>query len=539
MPVSKSLTRRMRSRALDERGMTMAMALGMLAASMAIVLSSFAAVKKDLPLARGDQDRKNAYAAAEAGINYYSYHLTQDNAYWTNCTNVPDPDGAGPDPNPVVQMWNGTGTDTRTNHWRKVPGSNAEYAIEVLPAPGYSSCVEDNQATMIDPATNTFRIRSTGRDGGTKRSIVASFKRQGFLDYLYFSDYETLDPLAYPTTSQQTAADNCQKYHFQGRSSSICTEIRFITGDLLEGPVHTNDDMLICGNPTFGSSGADNIEAHNWWDTSGCTGSPNFVGTWKPGSAILAMPVTNGSLASIAGRTFTGTTEIRFVNGNQMQVKNANQSPIKQTFNFPSNGLVYVNSGTCGTTYKRKQEYNDPAGCANVYVSGTYSQDLTIASAGDIIIRPENCSSCAATAAPTGTDGNVISSNNALLGLIPNNFVRIYHPVSSWANSDTTCTNATGTMQDVEVDAAILALTHSFIVDNWYCGADLGTITVKGAIAQKFRGTVGTGGGGSGSGYLKDYQYDTDLHYQDPPYFLQPDQSSWTIRRFVEQSPAR
>ncbi len=94
-------------------------------------------------------------------------------------------------------------------------------------------------------------------------------------------------------------------------------------------------------------------------------------------------------------------------------------------------------------------------------------------------------------------------------------------------------------MQDVRLDAAILALNHSFIVDNWYCGADLGTLTVNGAIAQKFRGTVGTGGATSGSGYIKDYNYVDDLQHRDPPAFLNPTQSSWTIRRFVEQSPAR
>ena len=60
-------------------------------------------------------------------------------------------------------------------------------------------------------------------------------------------------------------------------------------------------------------------------------------------------------------------------------------------------------------------------------------------------------------------------------------------------------------MTSVRVDAAILALNHSFIVDNWYCGANLGTLTVNGAIAQKFRGPVGTGGASSGSGYIKDY----------------------------------
>ena len=59
----------------------------------------------------------------------------------------------------------------------------------------------------------------------------------------------------------------------------------------------------------------------------------------------------------------------------------------------------------------------------------------------------------------------------------------------------------------------MLAIKHSFIVDNYNCGAPLGTLNVNGAIAQKFRGAVGTGGGGSDTGYLKNYNYDERLQY--------------------------
>jgi hypothetical protein len=124
-----------------------------------------------------------------------------------------------------------------------------------------------------------------------------------------------------------------------------------------------------------------------------------------------------------------------------------------------------------------------------------------------------------------------------MLGLIPNNFVRIYHPVTG--NDGRTCTNASGTMQDVRVEAAMLALSHSFIVDNYYCGAKLGTLNVTGAIAQKFRGPVGTGGAGSGTGYLKNYEYDDRLRYRNPVHFLDPVQAAWKIRRQTEQVPAR
>ena len=74
-----------------------------------------------------------------------------------------------------------------------------------------------------------------------------------------------------------------------------------------------------------------------------------------------------------------------------------------------------------------------------------------------------------------------------MLGLIANNFVRIYHPCTYSSN-----TNGAGSVENLSIDAAILAINHSFIVDNYDCGASLGTLNVNGAISQKYRGPVGT-----------------------------------------------
>ena len=71
---------------------------------------------------------------------------------------------------------------------------------------------------MIDAKSGSFRIRATGRartplnanDKPKKRSIVATLRRKAFLDYLYFTDRETLDPLAYRDSGDQAwAALNC------------------------------------------------------------------------------------------------------------------------------------------------------------------------------------------------------------------------------------------------------------------------------------------------------------------------------------------
>jgi hypothetical protein len=92
--------------------------------------------------------------------------------------------------------------------------------------------------------------------------------------------------------------------------------------------------------------------------------------------------------------------------------------------------------------------------------------------------------------------------------------------------------------KDVQVDAAILSLQHSFIADNYDCGR-LGTLTVNGAIAQKYRGTVGTGSGSTIlTGFVKNYNYDDRFRYRSPPYFLNPIDSAWDVIRSHEQVPA-
>ena len=93
----------------------------------------------------------------------------------------------------------------------------------------------------------------------------------------------------------------------------------------------------------------------------------------------------------------------------------------------------------------------------------------------------------------------------------------------------------------MQIDAAILALNHSFIADNWFCGNPLGTLTINGAIAQKFRGTVSTFSSGStvATGYAKSYNYNRALRYREPPYFIAPTESAWKIVRQNEQVPAR
>ena len=90
---------RIRSRFIAaEHGFSMIIVMGVMAASALFVAAAFSAANGDLPLTRDSQDRKQAYAAAEAGVEYYLYQLARDNDYWTKCDQVEDPVAAAGEP---------------------------------------------------------------------------------------------------------------------------------------------------------------------------------------------------------------------------------------------------------------------------------------------------------------------------------------------------------------------------------------------------------------------------------------------------------
>ena len=519
----------------DERGFSMVTVSLMIMVLSAFSAVAFAATNNDVAPSAKDRDAKAAYSAAEAGINYYLFRLNQDKDFWTKCDQVAPPGGGAP--NPVVQQWDGPSSgvaDTRTGHWRNLPSSSAQYAIEVLHASGFAACDPNNQLSMFNTTNGTFSIRSTGQKNGVRRSVVASFRHRGFLDFLYFTDYETIDPIANPG-----GPANCAVYRRDGRSSQ-CPDITFASADAIHGPFHTNDSIVVCGTPTLGrvppDGGPDNIEISGpnpgYQTSGGCFGgtNPSFSKPPLTGAPTLGMPPTNSTLQSVAtpAGTFTGRTIIVFSGANMTVNGGASQA-------IPANGVIYVKTATagCGSTYDGTPAYNDSTNCANVYVKGSYSVPITIASDNDIIV----------------TDNLTHTGTTARLGLIPLNFARVYHPVTTDSNGNCINMTAGGTNpnlpgvttpgQNMNIDAAILSLRHSFIVDNWSCGSPKGNLSVHGAIAQEFRGPVATGGAIITHGYVKDYWYDDRLAYLSPPYFLDPVQSSWRVSRMTEQLPAR
>ncbi|MDA0181427.1 hypothetical protein OJ997_14075 [Solirubrobacter phytolaccae] len=527
------LLKRLDARA--ERGFSMFLVIMAMFVTMMFVAAAFAAANGDLPVAGVATERKSDYAAAEAGLGYYLNRLQQDPDYWTKCDTAP-PNAT--EKNPVNQV----NSNPLNLRWRQVtPGSKTDldqYAIELLPVSPATTCDTKNQATFVDQATGTFKIRVSGRtsDKATRiRQIIATFRRDSFLNFVYFTNYENRDPAAESSaTERQRQSTACANKYRSERADDNCTEIQFATGDEINGPLHTNDEsVLVCGSPVFGrttnmdGSSRDKTDATEvrgnapGW-VSKCTGSNPTINNVANDNKIvskarmLALPESNKMLidvAKLSASLYTGLTYIRLT-GTTMTITNNGSTTTK---NFPTNGVLYVqNDVTCeGETPTAADYANEPASCGNVYVSGTYGKSLTIAAENDVIITP--------TQGASSPDITEVAGTDATLGLIANNFVRVAHRVGSNCGA-----NQSPVYNNVTIHAAILALQHSFIVDNYQCGARMADLTVRGAIVQKYRGPVGTS---SPTGYIKNYWYDDRFRYRSPPYFLTPVAASWDVVR--------
>ena len=89
---------------------------------------------------------------------------------------------------------------------------------------------------------------------------------------------------------------------------------------------------------------------------------------------------------------------------------------------IPPNGVVYDSNTSCSAVYSPfNLVYNEnaTAGCGNVYIHGTYTGQLTVAAENDVSSTAPCAASC------------TTASGAGMLGLIANNFIRVYHPCST------------------------------------------------------------------------------------------------------------
>ncbi len=325
---------------------------------------------------------------------------------------------------------------------------------------------------------------------------------------------------------------------------------------------------------------------------SGTQLNDNATGTWVSGAPIQPIPTDDSVLdagATSGGCLYEGPTTIT-LNGTTMNVTSPNTPTGKpsgapntsvsndslnaaaNTTNVcmpsspggsvavPTNGIVYVedcvNSAVCTTaspmagtstidTGEEGVSTQNQNSVGDAIVQGSITNPLTIGTSNNIIIDGNLCytddvSGGTCTTAPTPPSTNV-------LGLVADNYVELSHPVNytishgneSITGNASTCPSGLGngtTLCDQSnpiIDAVILALNGSFLVNYWNQGATLGTLTLNGTIDQAWRGPVATASGTTlVTGYAKSYVYDPRLAYLSPPYYLNPGTSQWGYASF-------
>ena len=542
----RRLARRARPGRGDDQGIAMIMVMASITVLALLVTAALGYALQQQPQARHDQDWNAALGAAQAGVDDYLARLNQNDSYWqtVDCTNV------------ALQ---GAKTGTNSCGWTAATAPGWQNLSTVNPARGAFHYDVDSSAIF---SQGVVRVTSTGKVNGVTRSVQVLVARGGATDFLYYTDFEDADPAnttVYPSGAPSNACGKAgptsANYWFQGRSG--CTEITFVTGDQLDGQVHFNDTPLMTGTPTFLKG----------WETSdpgcktatgptyaGCfrgSATPNYNGFKPVYSGQLSPPDNTNLFATYPGCQYTGDTRIKFNSDGTMTVWSKQSAGTtvgtncgdpttlgtgaSVTVPVPNDQVIYVKNASTqskctagqigdGLPLANDVNINQPTfycGNGNAYVEGTLKGRVTLAAQNNVVVTNDILLvNTTASAAPTGPD---------MLGLVAANSVVNYHPVDSSGNNLTTINNRW-------IYASIQTLQHSFWVESYNQGNFLGTLHVRGSIAQKWRGIVGTGGNG-GTGYLKDYSYDTRLKFAAPPYFPQWTNAVWAGKTTSELKP--
>lgn len=579
-----------------ERGSALLVVIGVAVVMLILVATSLQLTSSTLVRSSTDQQAAQALDAAYAGVQEYQSRLNSNADYesfgnpastWSAGSAVTLPTGASA--NPAF----GLGT---SGSWAAVPVPSGQATTE-----WFRYEVDNTQYA----ASGLVRLRATGRAGSTTRSVIATVHQRGFIDYLYFTDFETLDPAVSRVTS------SCNAYLWATPSrSGACTNVQFGASDVLRGPVHSNDSISACGTD-FKGTVTTSAPSGTLTVPSGCA-TPLYEGAGGAPAyeAPVTMPATNTSMkaGTYAGSTvggspgclYTGPTTITFNPGGTMTVVSpwtkvtnpsytsgvASSSPamcgsISQLQSsggatiatLPSN-LVYVqnvpastsdpnysaavpSNFTCtysgagwsyggaaypatiggqteapadgwfihdATTNTNSWTSTNPAyGCRNgdVFVKGTFKGAMTVAAENYVYV--------------TG-DLVYTSTTSDILGLVGNNAVIVWNPVTGSASSPQTMLTDSGRT----VDAAILSVAHTFMVQNPGWGSVRGTLTVLGSIAQRYRGQIGAGTaqGVLAAGYAKSYTYDPRFAQTTPPRYLEPVKITYGVVRYATTSAA-
>ena len=332
------------------------------------------------------------------------------------------------------------------------PVGNGTYTVVVEPDDG-------------NPSTDTelYRVRSTGMVGGVTRTTSLILKSESFSYYQQF---------------------------LEGDSGV------WITGSGANGPVHTNHQFVMYGNPSFYDRASSVATDINCLYGGPC--NPHYYGGKAFGQPHIDLPLTSdvsGPMARLINHSeqLDGDTTIE-ISGNTLLVTNAAKSWINHPLSVDSTPAVFVKSGTLSIT------------------GGTLDGKLTLGSDNNIVINGPVRYACDPTISrwdPDCLDGDgKVAYNDDVLGLVAEHNVMV--------------SNAAPTT-NMRVDAAVLTVEGKYYFEGYQSTPTRGYSYRLGSFVSKEAGyfwsmdfsTMRCVGG-----YCSSYwSYDRRLRNLAPPYY--------------------
>ncbi|WP_222706035.1 hypothetical protein [Homoserinibacter sp. GY 40078] len=298
-----------------------------------------------------ETDWNGALAAAYAGIEDYSSRVENDPSYVRYGNTASEFSSESPTLTmPTGSNANAAFNVTASAPWATVPGSDgkAKFRYEI--------------DTSMYPATGVIRIRSTGLVGSQTRSVIADLRQDGFSDFVYFTDYETQDPLV--TSGNDPYCENYWWNRPPQKTSGVpgysggsptCGDIQFAGSDVIKGKVHTNDRLLLCSATFKGAVTTASTTNPLYGTASGCS-SPNFQAGVPQRVGAITMPATNAQMKKETrndlpsevpdpGCLYTGPTVIQLNSNGTMTV----WSPFTRKTQVAASSSGATTPAKCGT----------------------------------------------------------------------------------------------------------------------------------------------------------------------------------------------
>jgi hypothetical protein len=275
--------------------------------------------------------------------------------------------------------------------------------------------------------------------------------------------------------------------------------INWASKDTIYGPFHTQDKMLVNGDPVFWGKATNKLGITK----SPPSSKPQFYGGYQTGIDIQMpsdfVPLRNA--AQSGGKYLNGADlTLTFHSDGTVTVKEGAGAPTRVSLStYAPNGALMVNGG-------------------NIRVKGEFAGQLTIsAQAGGV----PNKGKVYLDSSVTYAHDPQVGPSSDLLGICAEDSVVI---------SDNS-SNSHG----IDIDASVFSLNKGMGAEHYSSGPTRGRINLLGGVSQKQRAAVGTidGAGNVITGYSKSYRYDDRLMNQSPPYF--PTTGSYEILSWYER----